>query len=187
MTRLTKDIRTSIAMAAIEHAFDPRTEALSKAEDALAREAYASIIPEAETKAVNKLPENWIRRDACLRFNAAGYRVRLQTKGKSLPVPYAPHGSASSGYGCNEIGTIKHGDLADRVQLHVRAVEALKEERRTAYRQVLVMLEAVTTVARLKEVWPEGEQFFGRFADAGKASLPTVRVAEINATLGLAA
>lgn len=187
MTRLTNSTRESIAMTAIAHAFDPRAEGLAKAEDALAREAYGFLIPDAETKTVATLPDNWFRRDSCLRFNAGGYRVTLRTTGDALPVPYAPRGSSDRGYGCNEIGVIPHGDLADRIQDHVRAKETLKEERQKTYRQVLTMLGAVTTINRLKEVWPEGEPFFARYAESGPASLPAVRVNEINAALGLEA
>lgn len=187
MTRLTKDLRQSIANAAVAHSFDPKADAHKVAEDALAREAYAHVIPASEVAAAEAMPSNWYRRDACLRFNAGGYTVRLNLIGDGLPVPYQAKGEAYGGYHCAVLGSIPPGDLCDRIQAHAQDGEQLKAERRKAYQAVFAMLEGVSTLKRLAEVWPDGEQFYKRYAETPAASLPAVRVDEINAMLGIAA
>lgn len=187
MTRLTKDLRTTIASAAVAHSFDPRAETLKVAEDALAREAYAFVIPAAEVKAAEAMPSNWYRRDPCLRFNVGGYTLRLQMIGDGVPVPYQAKGEAHGGYHCGSLGSIPAGDLCDRIREHAQNVEALKGERRTAFRAVFNMLDGVTTLKRLAEVWPDGEQFYKQYGATPAAGLPAVRVDEINAMLGIAA
>lgn len=188
MTRLTNSARESIALVAVAHSFDPKAEALAVTENDLAREAYASLIPDAERAIVEALPQGWVRRDECLRFNAAGYSVRLRTTGEALPVPYRPRGSDHGGYGCNEIGTIPHGDLADRIQAHAQAVEDMRVARRRAYNATLKMLSTVSTVKRLREAWPEGALFYSAYENDNTAvALPAVRVDEVNAMLGIAA
>lgn len=187
MTRLTNDVRDAITLRAVTESFAARDEAIKQAEDQLAREAYALLFSEAETKAVAKVPENWFRRDQCLRFNAGGYSVRLSLIGEGLPVPYRAAGSDDGGYYCHTLGSIPAGDLCDRIQAHATAVEALKRERGTAHRSVRTMLSGVTTIKQLRAAWPEGEPFFKPYEDAPAAALPAVRVDEVNALLGLAA
>lgn len=187
MTRLTKDLRQAIANAAVAHAFEPRLEALKATEDALAREAYAFVIPAEEIEAAGHMPANWFRLDACLRFNVGGYTIRLQMAGEGVPVPYSAKNEAYGGYHCGNLGTIPPGDLCDRIRAHSDATEAYKAERRTAYIATAGMLEGVSTLKRLSEVWPAGEQFYKRYAETSTTSLPAVRVDEVNAMLGIAA
>jgi len=99
MTRLTKDIRKAIAAAAVAHAFDPRDAAAAQEADSLAREAYAFVIPEGETRLVEAVPSNWFRRDACLRFNVGGYTIRLNLSARAFRFrtkPKARHGAVTT-------------------------------------------------------------------------------------------
>lgn len=185
MAKLTKYSREAIARRAVAHAFDPRQEALAEAEDALAREAYNTIFPAPEQALVAKVPSNWFRLDACLQFNVGGQRITLNVKGDGLPVPYRASGMEYGGYHCNQIGVIEHGELCDRIQTHAALVDTVKSERRTALRATEKMLEAVTTTGKLKEVWPQGEQFYAEYEDRPAPALPAVRVDEINNMLGL--
>lgn len=184
--KLTKYTRQEIARAATAFAYDSKEKELRSAEDALAREAYATLFPEREIKAVLALPKNWIRFDECLQFNVGGQRLHLYTeKDKGLPVPYRIGDYA--GYSSKTLGTIGHGDLCDRIQAHAGTVEKTKRARSDSYRKVLALTESVTTIKRLREIWPEGEQFYGKYANAPAVNLPAVQVAELNAELGLAA
>lgn len=184
-TRLTNDMRSAIAEVAVAHAFDPRLADLKKAEDKLAREAFASIFPAKETEAVSKLPEHWFRLDECLKFNVGGQSITLRVEGQGLRVPYRAKGQSKGGWGCNTLGSIQHGDLCDRIQKHAQAFEAYRDERKNANRVTMAMLNAVNTTKRLREVWPEGLQFFVMYEGEERAPLPAVRVDEINQILGL--
>jgi hypothetical protein len=186
MAKLTQYSREAIARRAVAHAFDPRQAELAVAEDALAREAYNATFPVDEQKLVAAVPANWFRLDACLQFNVGGQRITLNVTGDGLPVPYRMKGSDYVGYNCHIVGVIEHGELCDRIQAHAQLVETVKTERRQALRATEEMLKAVTTTAKLRLVWPEGEQFYAQYDDKPSAQLPAVRVDEINALLGLA-
>lgn len=187
MAKLTQYSREAIARRAVAHAFDARQEDLKIAEDALAREAYDLIFPDAEQALVSAVPDNWFRLDECLRFNVGGQTIILNVAGGGLPVPYRMKGEEYGSYNCHVVGVIEHGDLCDRIQTHAMLVDTVKTERRTALRATERMLDQVTTTGKLKLVWPEGEQFYAEYDDKPAVNLPAVRVDEINALLGLAA
>lgn len=185
MAKLTKYSREAIARRAVAHSFDPRQAELKIAEDRLAREAYATLFSDAELAIVATLPEGWVRLDACLQFNVGGQRITLDVSGDGLPVPYRPRGSENGGYYCHQLGVIEHGDLCDRIQKHAQTVDTVKSERRAALRATEQMLGAVTTTGKLKEIWPQGAQFYAEYEDKPPVHLPAVRVDEVNAALGL--
>lgn len=180
MSKLTNWKREGIRDRAIKSAFDPRFAALTKAEDALAREAYNSLFAETERAVIAKVPARWIKRDACLRFNVGGFDITLRVEGDGLPVP---HGD---GY-CNRLGTIPHGPLCDSIRAHANALKELNSEREKARYAVTALLNSASTINRLREIWPEGEKFFPPAESTARASLPTLRVAAVNTMLGLKA
>ncbi|OYW51807.1 MAG: hypothetical protein B7Z29_21190 [Hyphomicrobium sp. 12-62-95] len=184
MTRLTNDIRGAIHKAAVTAAFAEREAAMKAAEAALAVEAYEATFSEDVLALVAKVPANWFRKDRCLNFNVGGLRIRLNTSDYGLPVPYQSAGGR--GYGCHEeIGTVMPGDLCDRIQAHAKAKEALRDQYKRAEKDLEMLLLSISTVNKLKEVWPEGEPFYSRFLDTRAPSLPAIRFAEVNKVLGL--
>ena len=176
MSRLTNYTREAISSAAIKAAFTPRENDFSADEDALAREAYAAVYPADEVKKAMSLPENWLRRDPCLYFNVNGLLIELCTTDNHLPVPYRCHRSQ---------GSIPEGDLAERITAHAMAKEALRDEKRSARIKLDAMLSSISTVKKLQEVWPEGAQFYAKFAEKPAALPPAIRVEDVNAALGL--
>lgn len=179
-TRLTNWDRDGIVTAAVHHAFEPRRAALAVAEDKLAKEAYAFLVPEAVRKQAAKLPAGWISYSATIRLNVGGLDMSLDLK-KEVPLPVRLRT-----YG-ERLGAIPIGDLADRIQAHALAKEALKEERKEAQAKVKALVYSVTTVTKLREIWPEGEKFYGGIEKAEPKSFPAIRIAEVNAALGIAA
>lgn len=183
MSRLTNDTRNAIARNAIAFAFDPKREALEKEESELAHEVHAHLFKKSDRDLVEKLDPKWIVRITVLKINANGQSIEL-TSGSALPVPYyGSQGNVGNYY--YTTGAIPSGDLCDRIQAHAMALEKYKEDRQGAYRKVEAMLTGVTTVKKLREAWPEGEQFYSPFEDKPAPQVPALRVEEINAMLGL--
>lgn len=180
MTRLTNDMREAIAHAAVGHKFDPLKTALGNAEDALAREVHAALLPASEIAAAAALPARWVKATRAIRTNAGGYRVNLElTDDARLPVPVDSeyHGS---------LGNLPHGDLCDRVRAHVENRENTYRQRMAAYQATKTLLASATTIKSLRAAWPDGETFYKKFEGAVPAStLPAVRVDEVNKLLGL--
>lgn len=178
MTRLTNGMRDVIIDAAVAFKFDPIKKELGDTEDALAREAYAAIIPASEIKALKGVPERWLNYTKHLSINAAGYNVPLTLKeGAMLPVP------RTSAF---RLGDLPHGVLCDRIREHGHAKEAYISERKKARQAASTLLSSVTTLKALRAAWPDGETFYKQFEGAFPAStLPAVQVAKVNEMLGL--
>lgn len=180
--RLTNMDRDLIIADAVETSFKARREAHKAAEDALARRCYEAVFPEKVRKQAMAMPKGWLHLDACLRFNVAGLDAVLNVDGDGLPVP-----SQARKY-CQRLGSIADEALASEVRVHLDATEALRNEERKALSTVKALLYSVTTVKALREVWPEGEPFYGKLAPKdGGSRLPAPRIVELNAMLGLAA
>lgn len=178
MSRLTVTTRERIAEAAVAFTFDPKKKVLDEIEAALAHEAHATVFSKAELDKAGKAPAGWIRRDTRLRFNVGGMTIDLNTSQAGLPVPYnSPM----------RVGSIEPGELCDRIQGHAKERDGLRIARKDAATKLTAMLASVTTVKKLREVWPEGEQFYAKYEAAPAPSVPAIRVEEINAILGLAA
>jgi len=179
MTRLTNDMRAAIATAALAHKFNPIKEKLADTEDALAREAYAAIIPASEIKALKNVPERWFKHKNSVRVSAGGYDAQLELKGEArLPMP-------TTGF-YDRLGSLPHGDLCDRVRAHVEAMRAYRDGRNNACIATTALLGSVTTLKALRAAWPDGETFYKKFEGAVPAStLPAVQVAKVNEMLGL--
>lgn len=185
MTRLTNDLRAIIRDTAVRASFAERNAELARIENALAKEAYEATFGPEIRALVAQVPGAWFRKDACLNFNVGGLRIGLEVSGEGYPVPYQTAGG--HGYHCHEeIGVIPAGDLCDRIQAHAKAKEDQRDKSKAAYRGLDALLSSVSSVKKLKEVWPEGEPFYGRFLDEKAPSLPAIRFAEINQALGLA-
>lgn len=184
MSRLTNHTREAIARAAIAFAFDPKEEALKQAEDALAREAHAFLFPKKVIDTAKSLPKGWISHLATLKLNAGGQQIEIRAS-EALPVPASDKNGNSAGYYGYMVGTIPTGELSDRIQGHAQAKEKLSDEKTVARRQVEAMLSNVTTVKKLAEAWPEGEQFYSKYLEREAPQVPALRVDEINAILGL--
>lgn len=179
--RLTNMDRDSIVADAIEASFQARVTALDAAEDALARRCYEAVFPEKVRKQAAALPKGWLRLDKCLRFNVLGLSAELHVSGDGLPVPFG-----SRGY-CQRLGSIADETLAASVRSHLDEVEAMKADRSKAKGAVNALVHSVTTVKALREIWPEGEPFYGKIGPKDGARLPAPRVVELNAMLGLPA
>lgn len=176
MTRLTNTLRDTIRHRAIGAAFSEREAELKANEHRLGMEAYDAVIPEAERIAAAGLPERWCRYDRCLRFNAGGWDVRLDVE-KSVPV--------FSGYGCHRLGDIT-GDLAERIQAHVQAKEALRKDKARAEHELDGFLAQFKSLKQMAESWPEGNPFYADLdIDRKPGGVPAVRVMEINKLLNL--
>lgn len=176
MTRITNEVRNTIGFRALTTAFKERKENIAKSEDQLAIECYDSVFPKKLQTLLAELPKEWVRRDKCLRFNANGWNVLLNSQ-TSLPVPY--------GHGCSILGSLGE-DLAKRVQQFSQQRETIRTEYTTASNKLSGFLARFNTFNQLKEAWPEGEEFYKDLGTGRSSpSVPAVVTSEINTMLGL--
>lgn len=186
MGRITNLERDAIIEAATEFAFNKRDKELKSNENKLAHELYNTVIPLKERKTAAELPEHWFRLDTCLRFNVAGMDVKLNCVG--VRVPHSPKNrDQQSSYGCNRLGVIAAGPLADKVRAYLDSIEQSKTIKTQTRSKLKALLYSVTTTKKLQEIWPEGEQFYKSFlGDKPTYNLPALQLSELNAALGIA-
>lgn len=196
-TRLTNDIRDSIATAVLRHRFNEQVDALIADRAAFADAVYCDIYRKADREKMDDLPNGWLPESARIgvQFGSSGSRfeylhfdgcvygpldaMRSKNDGKRVERRI----TAKHSYGCAKVYedghklSQRHAELSNRF-------EALKAEHQTAERQTKAALSSVGTIKRLIEAWPEVEPFASKFEDAPK-NLPSVPTSKLNEMLGL--
>lgn len=175
--RLTKTIRESIVRKATNEAFQKERDALLVEEHKIGLTLYKSVFDKKVLTAVNKLPKTWLRMDDCLRFNSGGMELRFDVK-PAVPVP------SERGY-CQRLGTLTP-EMADVAQAFANKKEDAVARYNRAKRELMALLDSVSTFKKLKEVWPEGADYYTTFdVERTITNVPAVVVSEINKMLGI--
>ncbi len=173
MTRLTKDIRTIICNRALSHAFDKRTDELRKIELGIGDRIYDCCVDDQTQKQLTKVPREFLNcaLQGYVRIAAQDHRV---TFGTTRPVR------------CNAfLGVIEATHPLSEEWVSLRSgLKTLEDEKRATKNRIMAVLDSVTTVKRLREVWPECEPFL-KGIDAVPNTLPAVQVGDLNKMLGL--
>jgi hypothetical protein len=179
MTKISKDIKERIAKAAANEAFAARNTELKQREATLAIECYDSLFDVATQKLLAKVPDTFLRKCKCWRFNANGWTVSLEAP-EDRPVPNASY--------CATVGTIT-GELAERVQQLKQDCEKAREEYGATYYKILSFVQSFSTFAKLAKEWPEGRPFYERHLPAEGSTQKNVAIVrdEINSLIGIPA
>lgn len=175
--RLNMDDRRSIVKKAISARFDPPREQIEKDKEAFALRLYESAYPKKVKEWAAQAPKGWLHLDTCLRFNVSGHSIKLNIS-EGVPVPY------NAGY-CQQLIAINNDELRDEHMALDKRETDLKAERQSAEAQLTALLGRVSTLNRLKEIWPEGEPFFSHLAPRDRVDVPAIQVSDINRLLGI--
>lgn len=176
MTNITKLHVDIITREAMEKKYRPLYNALRDEEYVLAEECYNTLFPKEVLDQVNALPDLWKRKCSCLSFNVAGWNISLNI-GREVVTPPNNH--------CTRLGTIE-GKLADIVKDHQQREKTLRENHQKDELKLKAFLSSFRTFKRLREVWPEGLEFYERHDKiAEKSQVPATITNDINAMLGL--
>jgi Nucleotide modification associated domain 5 len=178
--KLTNWQRDKIIAAAIASKFQKQEKDFIKREDALARKAYNHLFDEGLRRKIKSMPDKWFQKCGSMRFNVGGQQHYLQlSENKMLPTPYESH--------CALLGVLD-GAIGDEVRAFANEKEQAKTDKRTAEAKLKSLLYSISTLKRLKELWPEGAEFYkGMDEDAVKGGLPALRFDDVNQLLGIKA
>lgn len=178
--RLNQHDRNYIVKRAVTARFDPIRESLKKEEAQLGRELYDHVYSPKVRAWTKAAPKGWLYEDECLRFNLCGLQVSVSVPG-GLPVPH-------NGGSCRpQRIPVLDEDLRDRYLNLQDRIKAESAEREQVRASLVGMLSRVGTIAKLKEVWPEGLPFYDDLQPRERIDVPALQVADINKMLGLAA
>jgi len=174
---LTNAMRETVARDAVNAAFDERRKTLAEVEAALALKLYCLFVPAVNRELMAKLPDNYFATRTEIEANVGGRHIKLVA---SVPckVPYAKSGG--------RIGTLLPDDpMTIAIDEHLRNKATLAEDEKKARAVLDAMLKSVTTVEKLRALWPDGEPHYRNLAPKATATVPALIVEDVNRMLGL--
>jgi hypothetical protein len=181
--KITKAQADTIVGRVIAHRFDEDQKKLSKELSEIARKiAEASIDPEL-ARIMAGLPPELV----CWTNNLTGYfRDEWQSIEIDPPlrVPPAKAGRLSLKDAIKALPESEQEKAKSDVDTAIDRVIALRSERFRASREIHKVISSVTTIGKLKQIWPEAEPFLAGL-EPTKASLPAVQLDSLNALLKL--
>lgn len=170
--RLTNKLRSQILDAVMDHAFKARQEQLAKAEGALAVELYNLTYTKEEQAFMNKV-------------GSTGFGTKSDIYVFTLDRARWLSFYGEAKFNMSHRKTAKpEGDLLQRIEAHVAALDSLRELCIKTHDEAEGILNSVTTVKRLLEVWPEVEAFVPKNPEQLN-NLPAIPLAQLNSVLGL--
>jgi hypothetical protein len=192
MTRLTKDIRDEIVMDLLRHSFKDRIEALYAERSALAQKIYEDAFSADARKKMQALPDGWLPEVNSINvrlgsdytsfeFSGGLYgdinRIMKCKQPESRRIPFKFRGGCVASYEATHSLALEHERIGN-------LRKSLWEEIESAKRAATTAVNAVSTVKRLIEVWPEVDPFASKHSTE-KPQLPAVPTAQLNKILGL--
>lgn len=180
--RLTEFIRKQILEAVLKHAFDVPEKELKEGQHALGDAVYKDVYPAKVREQMAALPEGFLPTEGHIRVQFDGSGSRGFTAvyfGEERRIA-----KDHDRYSAAKVYPAKHAFSAHFDKLK-RAEENLKGLKDTAKASAKSVLESVTTVKRLIEVWPEVEQFARPYAEEAPTRAIALPIQELNRSLGL--
>ncbi|MFP3746985.1 Nmad5 family putative nucleotide modification protein [Achromobacter sp. SIMBA_011] len=186
--RLTKEFREELIGRALQHAFKAREKAHEAATTALADALYDHTHGAAE-KIAKKLPQGWVSHDREIHIDAAGFSWNPNRSGlkhyslkMSKARPFPRHAN-------QEIKVGGAHPLNDQAQTVAAEYAAIRDDKEALRVKLQALVYSVTTLPRLREAWPECEQFLPSTAPktVSTAVVPVELVPQVNAALGIKA
>lgn len=177
--KLSNDIRGTILDRALKHGFDKPRDLLKRAEKAFGEMAYNDIYSKKVRDMMQALPADYlpVTSSVLCRFGATEGRALFE-KPKRVPTKHDRYSAVAKIFSGDHKLTQQYLELSQQQKdLNTR----YKETRE----QIKAILDSVTTLKRLQEIWPECEPFIKDMLITKKPALPAVPVKEVNKSLGL--
>lgn len=172
--KLTKGLRNQILSNVLNQTFKERSEALTATEYDLADRVYKKKFSKT-VDLMNALPEGYL-------VSGESLSVSVDSTSEQLRLPECRRGSLDIFRNWHTSLSLnsRESALGREILEWSRQGQVLRNERQKLRSQVGAILESVTTLKRLKEVWPESVQYIPAEAETTGALLPAVRVDEVN-------
>lgn len=197
--RINAELRDGIVANALTQRFaadrlliaeqDEKVRLLTKERD---QAGYEAAFSEIDRKRLQSAPDGWFPKASKVKVAVEDTNEVLEIAfAEAQRVPYEVHDSRHSTHIASIIKP-DHAYMAARnaVRDAKAVLDAMNkdvEERERALRaKVKAVIESVTTVGRLVEVWPEVQDFLPEVMAGPKGNLPATLISDLNAELGIA-
>lgn len=180
--KLNSDLRRFITIDMMRHRFAEDDLHVASLYTALAGEVYDDVYRATDRERMLALPKGWLPRSNGIsaQFGEdSGDFVRLrfgEVDGRRIIDRHRT--------GCARVYARSHS-LSRKWFAYVVARDALKENRDEARKQIIAVLNSVSTTKRLADIWPEAVPFILNNVADTKRNLPSLEIASVNALLNL--
>lgn len=178
--KLTESLRGQITASLVSNAIDKRSAANLKASYALAERIYKHVFSAADRRKMEALPEGWLVDAEFLRIEVGRDHHWFCFGPSDAKSKRLTHRVPVKGNGVHQIEP--PSDLGKAVIAWSAEAVQITKDREALRSKAREILSAVTTTAKLAEVWPEVKPFLPKFEPR---LLPVVRREELNAAFGL--
>lgn len=176
--RLTRDNRKLIVDRLMKRAFDDETAKLREDEVAFGKKVYADVYSPAVLKKMRALPEGYLLEVSTILVSFGG-QVGQVTFGEDRRVAaqHAERYKPVISYSAQDPMSDDYRDFEAREN-------GLKDRKAGAYRMAMAVLESVSTVKQLVEVWPEVAEVLGELGEEKSSVALAVPLADLNRQFG---
>lgn len=190
--RLTKQIREAITKAALTHRFRDEVNALIDAKADFGRSVYEDLYKKADRQKMADLPVGWLPENDSLGIQFGATFSRIHFSGYTYgPIMRATDYKRPDRFRLlskHASGCAKVYDAAHKLSAAHEGLRSREADLRTAYdaaeRQMTAALNAVTTIKRLIETWPEIAPFAAKY-ETEAPYLPAIPTSQLNKILDL--
>jgi Nucleotide modification associated domain 5 len=195
VTRISASLRDHVVKGLLRHRFNSEQliidELLTKAEEVKERRlltGYGTVYTVAESAELMK-KRSWFRNVQKVKVQVEDEDVQEVHFSSSLPVPYEHGKEYSPGIAAIiklDCDYFKLKAEEDAIRENVKAQQQqLQKDRDALYVRAVSVIESVTTVKRLIEVWPEVQDFLPEENAGPQGGVPAVLVADLNSAFNL--
>lgn len=193
-SRLTNDQRKAIVATAVASFFKVREDKFQASKVALADAVYRNAITPAEEKRALAMPRRWYHMVAHISVDCRGFYYRGETDRERISDGWEQVANTlklSTERPCpaiwgTELRIDKNHPLFTVAQSIVDERKAILAEKGSLGVSIRAIVNSVTTLKKLKEIWPQGAKFFPDEAVAHSTALvPVDTITAVNKLLGL--
>lgn len=172
-TRLNKELKEDILDALIARTFSKKRDALRKARKDFALELYNSLYPPEMLARMKALPDGFFRTTLSLRVNDDSWQGKEYKFDDPKIIAACHNGKLEK----SQIGPAMYDKHEKQIDKERKLKTAIDE----ASAKAMSVMNSVSTVKRLIEVWPDIKKIAEPF-DIGVASInvPAIRIEELN-------
>lgn len=184
--RLSTMIKEIVEERLLKNAFEKREQALKKAQHRFAGKIYNDVYSLKERKAMAGMPDGFMETSSSLKVQFRGDFTHVHFGESRRIASKHKYNCSKHKYNCSKVYDANDPLCDEHVKLKQEA-DDLEREKREARVDLNAVLDRVTTVKRLIELWPEVEPWVKDFIEPpiDSKNLPCLPISELNKTLGL--
>ena len=198
--RITAEIRDGIIANAVAQRFAADKLQIAEQEEHVRqltverdKVGYEAAFSEVDRKRLSAAPEGWFPKSTSVKVAVEETNEVIEIKfAEAQRVPYEVHDNRYNTHIASIISP-DHPYMAARNAVRdAKAIldamqKELSERERALRSRVKAVVESVTSVARLVEVWPEVTELLPEVHAGPKGTLPALLISDLNAEIGLKA